>query len=275
LITIRTAFVKYYIRNNAGFPKICIDECQSNVILIKAKRCPAWLIISLMSQSTAEIIEVRLEGDHLLSGRMVCSTALKPLPGQYLLADAADDLSAPLPVVLYISAVDGTLLDIAPPLPVHWSVGTRLSLRGPLGNGFYMPPAARRVVLAGFTESIHRLLPLVAQAIRQGADVALYTDSAMPSDLPLAVEMLPINQLPGALLWADYLALDARLDDLPEARERLNLSSGQTCPCAAEVLVHVPMPCGGTAECFACAVQTRAGWMLACKDGPVFDFNRL
>jgi NAD(P)H-flavin reductase len=31
------------------------------------------------------------------------------------------------------------------------------------------------------------------------------------------------------------------------------------------------MPCGGVADCGACAVETRLGWKLACEDGPVFD----
>jgi NAD(P)H-flavin reductase len=40
-------------------------------------------------------------------------------------------------------------------------------------------------------------------------------------------------------------------------------------------LVVAPMPCGGLAECGVCAVTTRRGWKLACKDGPVFDLGEL
>jgi hypothetical protein len=41
----------------------------------------------------------------------------------------------------------------------------------------------------------------------------------------------------------------------------------------AQVLVVTPAPCGGLAECGVCAVTTRRGWKMACKDGPVFSLN--
>ena len=43
----------------------------------------------------------------------------------------------------------------------------------------------------------------------------------------------------------------------------------------AQVLVLVPMPCGGMGECGVCAVKIQRGWKLACKDGPVFDLEDL
>ena len=32
---------------------------------------------------------------------------------------------------------------------------------------------------------------------------------------------------------------------------------------------------GGQGECGVCAVRTRSGWSLACKDGPVYDLAEL
>jgi NAD(P)H-flavin reductase len=41
------------------------------------------------------------------------------------------------------------------------------------------------------------------------------------------------------------------------------------------VLLRTQMPCGALAECGVCAVRTRGGWKMACKDGPVFDWREL
>jgi dihydroorotate dehydrogenase electron transfer subunit len=40
------------------------------------------------------------------------------------------------------------------------------------------------------------------------------------------------------------------------------------------VLLTPPMPCG-TGACQACAVQTRRGWKLACREGPLFPLAEL
>jgi dihydroorotate dehydrogenase electron transfer subunit len=42
-----------------------------------------------------------------------------------------------------------------------------------------------------------------------------------------------------------------------------------------KALVMTPIPCGGIAECGACAVPAHRGWKLACRDGPVFNLNEL
>ena len=107
------------------------------------------------------------------------------------------------------------------------------------------------------------------------ASVALFADCPLP-DLPPAVELSPLSSLPEALEWADYLALDLPLQDLPALAARLGLGRGerfQACP--AQALLHTAMPCGGMAECGACAVITPRAWKKTCTDGPVFDLNDL
>ncbi len=149
-----------------------------------------------------------------------------------------------------------------------------LVLRGPLGRGFRMPLTVRRVALACLEGAPLRLLPLVEQALRQRAAVTVYA-RAIPAGLPDDVEVLPLELLPEAGAWADFLALDVDRDSLPELRARLGLTPFQRPAFQVQVLVRTAMPCVGLAECGVCAVHTREGWSLACADGPVFDFHQL
>lgn len=226
-----------------------------------------------MIQAAGEITELWLAGNGTVGGRMRCLPAIQPVPGQYLQA-YAPELPGCLPVSLFVSEQDKSDLLVAPPLPDGWRVGTRLVVRGPFGRGFRLPGEARRVALGALEDAAYRLLPLIRQALAQQAMVTLFTHH-IPQQLPMAVEVLPLESLHEALDWADFLALDVRLESISTLPARLNLPPGQHCPCPTQVLVVASMPCGGAAECGVCGVQTRRGWALACKDGPVFDFNAL
>jgi hypothetical protein len=225
-----------------------------------------------MAAGIGKIRELRLEPEGL-GGRIDCPAGLRPAPGQYLLASrpGADET---VPAALFAGRPEDGGLEVAPPLPAGWALGAELALRGPYGRGFRLPGSARRVALAGLAGGPGRLLPLIAPALAQRAAVALYAGRT-PPDLPEEVEVLPPDLLPEALAWADYLALDARLEQLPALRARLGLTPAQRPACDIQVLVLAAMPCGGLAECGVCAVPTRRGWAHACADGPVFDFQDL
>ncbi len=249
-----------------------------------------------MAVGVGTLLELRLEPEGL-SGRIACPPGLRPRPGQYLVA-ASPDPGEPLPVVLFPSAISPlagqAILEIAPPLPPAWVAGMQLALRGPLGSGFHMPPTARRVALACPEGAPYRLLPLAEQALNQRAAVAIYAQTA-PAGLPEEVEVLPLDLLPAAPAWADFLALEASMSGslrsvVPPLRSALGLNAYQRPGCETQVLVMTAMPCCGLAECGICAVAisgavaTRGsgpargghgGWALACSDGPVFDFNVL
>lgn len=225
-----------------------------------------------MAHGTGILTELRIEAGSL-SGRITCPPGLRPAPGQYLTA-ASSDPNAPLAVALFPSGIEGDELRIAAPLPANWTAGMRLNLRGPLGSGFRLPPLARRVALAALDSLPSRLLPVAWQALAQQAAVTVFTNSS-PADLPPEVEVLPLDLLPEALEWADYLALDVSLPALPDLRARLGLSPYARPAIPVQVLVMASMPCAGLGECGVCAVPTRSGWLLACADGPVFDFQQL
>jgi dihydroorotate dehydrogenase electron transfer subunit len=226
-----------------------------------------------MIEAAIQLLEVQSAGAGLVSGRIPCPPRLAIKPGQYLLA-SAPGLSECLPTALFPAQLTGDTILLAPPLPPAWLPGIALALRGPFGKGFHLPPAARRMALAALDVHPFRLLPLIAPALAQGMEIALFTQ-LIPPGLPPQVEVLPIQNLPEAAAWADYLAIDLLQLGLPGLPARLGLKPGQSLTCRAEALVVTAMPCGGLADCGVCAVKTAAGWHLACKDGPVFDFASL
>ncbi len=209
------------------------------------------------------------------AGRILCAPGLVPAPGQYLLAHATSEPDAPLPTPVFNAGSHPKGFYAAQPLPVAWTPGTTLTLRGPLGRGFHLPAGARKIALAALGHNPARLLALLEPALTQKAAVALLTDHP-PAGLPLSVEVLPLKTLNETAHWADYLALDAPRSALEQVRETLRtlptpLLSGP----GTEILVETPLPCGGMGECGICAIQTRKNHFLACKEGPVFEAHLL
>jgi hypothetical protein len=200
-----------------------------------------------------------------------------------VLAWAPDEPDAPLALPLFAVGLPPGELDdpgeagffASAPLPPAWRPGTLLRLHGPLGRGFSLPPVCRSLALAALDGDISCLLPLAGQALQAGSSVALFVRGPLPL-LPPLVEVQPLEALPDALGWADFLALDLPLAGLSGLRQALGLPpERRALPCTAQVLVHTAMPCGGPAECGACAITVRRGWKLVCKDGPVFDIQEL
>lgn len=203
------------------------------------------------------------------AGQIACPSALIPAPGQYLLVTSESDPAAPLPVPVFIAAPAAGGFVAAPPLPDSWLPGASLNLRGPLGKGFTLPRTACRVALTALGGSAARLLPLISLALAQDASVLMLCDYT-PDSLPHEVEILPLSGLPDAAAWADFMALDlprGAIEDLRGLRDLGGLH--------AQALVATPLPCGGMADCGACAVHLRHGHLLACKDGPVVDLKKL
>lgn len=224
-----------------------------------------------MRQHEGWVKELHIGPSGLVSARIVCPPRAVPQPGRYLLAGWGDAILA-APLFLETGFDDGFLA--VPPAAGDWEPGTRLDLRGPLGSGFSLPADVRRLVLAALGDTISRLLPVLDTALRQDMAVALFSDAALPG-LPSAVEASTLSALPEALGWADFLVLDLPQEELPRLMDRLGIEGGVTLPCPGQALVVAPMPCAGLAECGACALHTRLGWRLACKDGPVFGLDEL
>lgn len=215
--------------------------------------------------------EVQLQGSAGRAAWIECPKAAMPAPGRYIMAWSPEDIDTPLATPLFASRIEAEGFQAASPIPNTWEPSTTLQLRGPHGNGFNPPANLRRLALASLGQDIARLQPLLLEALEQDAAVALFADHTLPS-LPSAVEANPLEALGEALTWADYLALDLPAQRIPDLGGLLRVERrARNLPCPAQALVYLPMPCGGLADCGACAVETRGGWKLACDDGPVFD----
>jgi len=199
-----------------------------------------------------------------------------PAPGEYLLADEPGDADSVLPVPLFdvwdSSSGASSALQPSYPIPASWQPGSHLNLRGPLGRGFDISADTRHLALAALGDDGSRLLPLLH--LIPDADVALFTNNPLPA-LPAALEIHPLNDLPESLTWADTLVLELQIQDLPSLRQVLALDPHEHIPCLAQALITTPMPCGALADCGVCAVPAPKGYKLTCKDGPVFDLQKL
>jgi len=209
----------------------------------------------------------------LATARITCSPGLVPSAGQYTLAHE-EGSQAPLADVLFLLRAEAEGFMCAPPIPKEWRPGSRLSMRGPLGNGLVLPPAAKRVALIVAADGPARLLALIGPALQRGASITLVCDDP-PDDVPLQVEVQPWRAAAEVCRWSDYAAFDVEREDLSEMLKRLGNDGARLMGGEAQALVRTPMPCGAMADCGACTVRTRRGPRLACKDGPVFDLGLL
>jgi dihydroorotate dehydrogenase electron transfer subunit len=211
-----------------------------------------------------------------MAGWVTCPPQAVPPAGQYLLA-ALPGGDQPLATRIFASAVERERFACVPGLPRTWLPGTQLELAGPLGHGFHLPETARQVVFAALGGRPAVLRPLIRAALETGCGVTLFADGLEGAleRWPTALEVYPLDALSECLAWAEYLGCEASSAELGGLRARLGLPAGRRLPFPAEALVDTPVACGGVADCGVCAVRTRRGWKLACKDGPVFDLHDL
>lgn len=167
------------------------------------------------------------------------------------------------------------------------SPGATVNLIGPLGNGFFLAPTTRNLLVATDIDRLAPLLALLHAALDRGGHVTLAlrqgaVDGALQAQLPMAVEVqtLPPGEgwlaaLTDPLRWADQLCLAlpaTTYAPLAAAirHQRLRLESG-----FAFALVDADLACGYGA-CLACVVPLGNGGLTrACVHGPVIDLLEL
>jgi len=168
--------------------------------------------------------------------------------------------------------------------------GNQLTVFGPLGRGYAVRPQAQNLLLVAGGLGVAALIGLADWAVAAGKAVTLLQGARTsaklypPELLPPEVEALSATDdgstghkgyvtdlLPEYLAWADQVfacgppALYAAMAQvLREARSRKPV----------QVLLEQRMACG-TGICYSCAVPTRRGMRLVCKDGPRFDLREV
>ena len=224
--------------------------------------------------------------------------ALGLAPGRFVLADLGGYLRTPL----FPARMEAEGFDLLVP-PAHPAAtlrpGDEVNLIGPLGQGFEVPTAARRLLLVASTIHLPVLLPLtqprnhgffsssIALLLSAPTATALYPISHLSPALEVHVvtadgsaghQGSALDLFPDLVRWADCLCIaplhpddPATYPALAEIVREVRLDPGHH---FAQALVVPPMACG-VGACQGCAVQTARGTKLACTDGPVFDLLEL
>jgi dihydroorotate dehydrogenase electron transfer subunit len=217
-------------------------------------------------------------------------------PGRFMLADLGGYLRTPL----FPAFLDGETF-WALVSPEHPAAALRpgdgVDLVGPLGRGFEVDAAVRRLLLVADTVHLPALLPLVSQ--NPGFFKKPGFSAALLLSAPTAAQLYPVCLLPASLevhvvtadgsaghrgsaldpfpdlaRWADCVCMacdPATYPALAEVVRQVRISPVRR---FAQALIVPPMPCG-VGACQGCAVMVAGGFKLACTDGPVFDLLEL
>lgn len=169
-------------------------------------------------------------------------------------------------------------------------IGAFVSLFGPLGHGYTVHPGARNLLLVGGGVGIAPLVWLADERAARGDNLVLLL-GARTDDQLYPVELLPpevevvtctddgsrgrkayVSELaPEYLPWADQVFA---CGPTPMFRALATELKRLASPKPVQALLEERMACG-TGICYSCAVETRHGMRLICKDGPCFDLREI
>jgi len=168
--------------------------------------------------------------------------------------------------------------------------GDELGQFGPLGRGYSISPDTQNLLLVGGGLGIAALIALADQAIGAGKSVTLLQGARTgvklypPALLPPEVEALSATDDGSAghqgyvtdlirqhLSWADQVFA---CGPTPMFAGMANVMRESRSRKPVQVLLEERMGCG-TGVCYGCAVFTRRGVRLVCKDGPRFELRQV
>lgn len=219
-----------------------------------------FILDQIMNSGVKGEVFIRLKTDEQL-----------PLKAGQLWFGVYDPLEELLPTGLYTAMDEQGEWYLAGAVPAGWQTGIRLTIQGPVGSGFNLPPAARRVVCVSLDERAHYLMPVMLQALALGAEV-VFAGEQNPLRLPELVEVFGLERWEEWWDWADYIAVQGSLPAAAAFFQKIDRQKPSGIKRAiAEVLIRQSVFCGGMAECGVCAVPLRRGLSLICRHGPVFD----
>lgn len=168
--------------------------------------------------------------------------------------------------------------------------GDTFSIFGPLGKGYRLDPRSQNVLLVAGGLGIAAVMALADQAIAAGKAVTLLQGARSAPKLlphrllPAEVEAVSATDdgsaghhgyvtelLPKYISWADQVFAcgpNPMFASMAEVMRRLRSRK------PVQALLEERMGCG-TGVCYGCAVFTRKGVRLVCKDGPRFELRQV
>lgn len=164
--------------------------------------------------------------------------------------------------------------------------GDIIDLLGPLGNGFEIKSRDLLLVAGGI--GIAPLVALAERGLAEGSQVTLLLGvptkaQLYPSHL-LPAEVKPFSSTEDGSAGRKGLVTDLLADFAAEAGQifacgplsMYNVMASQDAlqGKSVQVSMEVRMGCGFGA-CYGCALETKRGLRLVCKDGPIFELGEL
>lgn len=174
-----------------------------------------------------------------------------------------------------------------------------LDIFGPIGRGFELDSRTGNLLLVGEGPGLPALVALAYQAVARRISVVLLA-AASHNDYQIPAFLLPpdveyqfttgqlselLEPLGSAknqslyssnapIVWADQACVSLDPISLQRFIQQLRSQRLRWAPGFAYALMAEHLACGSGA-CFTCLLETRNGWQLRCKDGPIFDLKRL
>jgi len=167
-------------------------------------------------------------------------------------------------------------------------VGDNIELLGPLGNGFSIKPASKKLLLMAGGIGIAPLYFLAQKAISRGYSATLLLGARTESQL------YPKNLLPAGMklvtatedgtagetgrvseLLPHYAARADQIfacGPMPMYRDIADKYAHLLSDKPIQVSLEMRMACG-LGVCYGCTVKTKSGLKQVCKDGPVFELS--
>lgn len=261
-----------------------------------------------MKQVTATVISnERLWGEFSRPGRrkllgtgliwLKCpDLALEARPGQFVMVSCGEECLLPRPFSIHQLNDKGYLALFYAVLEdgkgtgwlAHRKPQDSINLFGPIGNGFSLHTASRKLLIAAGGNGIAPLGFLAQEAAKRDCSVILLYGTADANRyprrlLPPQIKRVDITEdgslgrkgkvtdlLPEFAGSADQIFACgpmAMYRDMVRNKQKLGLEGKPV-----QVSLEVRMGCG-RGMCYSCTVKTKNGLKQVCQDGPVFDLE--
>jgi dihydroorotate dehydrogenase electron transfer subunit len=168
--------------------------------------------------------------------------------------------------------------------------GDAISVFGPLGHGYAVDKASHNLLLVAGGTGVAALVALADEAAAEGRSLTLLHGARTAARLfptallPPEVEVMSATDdgsaghhglvtdlLPQYLPWADQVFACGPTPMFPAMADVVRREASRK---PVQVLLEERMACG-TGVCYGCAVFTRRGVRLVCKDGPRFELREV
>jgi len=236
------------------------------------------------------------------------------MPGYHLVCVEASEIVATAKAGQFVTVRCGEKLTLRRPLSIHqltdpgyiyllfkivgkgttWlsqkRKGEKLDLLGPLGKGFSIEPASRKLLLVAGGIGIAPLTFLAQKAVSQGMLVKLLLGARTKGELypqkyqPGGIETIITTEdgstgergkvtdiLSKYIDWADQIYAcgpPAMYQTIADQRQRWQKRK------PVQISLEVRMGCG-IGACFSCSIRTKNGMKQVCRDGPVFNLDEV